>query len=177
MNINPINIKVENPEKIRQLAADVVSQAKSTHPLLEETYTRFIDEGVKAPYFAQMSLKNAEYDSYIKTADEYAKGLVDSSDYYARYKITRSSLSELDRSPIGMRLYNAMKEQAIKNITVSPDDKKAYKEAIKKSKDIMQKRIAILSGLAEGSRELVPCYSNKAIKKFTYKFLRLVNRF
>ena len=169
-------MKVENPERIRTLAQDVVRMASSSHPMLEETYTRFVNEGIETPYFAQMSLKNAEYDSYIKSADEYAKGLVDTSDYYSRYKTTRSTLSQLDHSPMGMKLYNAMKEVAIKNIKVSPNNKTAYKEAIKKAKSLMQKRIAVLAGLSEGSKDLVPCHVNKGIKKFTYRFLRVLNR-
>ena len=168
--------KVENAERIRTLAKDVVRMAGATHPMLEETYEQFVNEGIRAPYFAQFTLKNAEYDLYIKSAKEYAKNEISTADYYSKYKTTRSALSNLDKSPNGRRLYVAMKKLITDNIKVPAEEKKAYMEAVKKGKAMMLKRIAVLSGLAEGSRELVPCHLNKGIKKFTYHFLRLVNK-
>jgi hypothetical protein len=170
-------IKIENAEKIRDLANTVVRMAKCSHPMLDSTYENFVNEGIEAPYFSQLALKNAEYDSYIKSANEYAEGEISSADYYSGYKNTRSTLSRLDHSPNGTRLYVAMRKLMFDNIKVSPEEnKKAYKEALKKGKEMMQKRIAVLAGLAEGSKELVPCSCNKGIKKFTYRFLRILNR-
>ena len=177
--MNTINsgvTKIENAENIRNLARTVVRMASCSHPMLESTYENFINEGVKVPYFAQLALKKAEYDSYIQSANEYAQGDISRVDYYARYKNTRSTLSKLDHSSDGSRLYEAMRKFVVDNIKISPENKQGYKEALKKGKEMMQKRIAILSGLAEGSKDLVPCSYNKGVKKFAYRFLRLVNR-
>ena len=170
--------KVENPEKIRELAKDVVRMANAEHPMLDATYERLVDIGVKYPYFTQMALKNAEYDLYIKAADEYVNADLTKEEYLNKFKTTRENLSKLDKSATGMRLYDSMKAIGIKNVekTVSRNDKKAFKKAMDRAKKYMQMRIAVLSGLAEGSHKLVPCSANKAIKKFTYRFLRLLNR-
>lgn len=177
MKINPSRPNViENADKIRTLASDVVRMANASHPMLDETYTRFVNEAIKAPSFAQMALKNAEYDSYIKAAEDANNNIITRAECLERYKVLRSKLSEFDRSSQGMRIYNAMKEKAIEEVQISPSDTKAYKAAIKKAKSFMQKRVAVLAGLTEGSKQLVPCSCNKGIKKFTYRFLRLLNK-
>ena len=177
MEINPSRPNViENADKIRTLASDVVRMANASHPMLDETYTRFVNEAIKAPSFAKLALKNAEYDSYIKATEDANNNIISRADCLNRYSATRSKLSELERSSEGMRIYDAMREKAINDITVSPTDTKVYKAAIKNAKNRMQKKIAVLAGLAEGSKQLVPCSCNKGIKKFTYRFLRLLNK-
>ena len=169
-------IKIENGSKLKEMAKDIVRMANCDHPMLVDTYEQFVEEGVKHPTYAQMVLKNAEYDSYYKSAEDFQAGLVTQQEHLQRFKNTRGALAMLDKSFLGKRLYSAMADQAIDGVTVSPTDTKAYKKALKNAKKYMQKKISVLAGLAETSTQLTPCYVNKGIKKFTYRFMRLINR-
>ena len=174
--------KVENEEEIRQLAKDVVRMANCNHPMLEDTYLRFVDAGEKYASFAQLALKKAEYDFYIDTAKDYRDNVLSNQEFLSKYRNTSSTLSSLDRSQVGMRLYNSMKTQWFRdnpydeNRAFDSEYNKKYYEAAKNAKDVVLKRIAILAGLTEGSKTLLPCSVGKGFKKWTYRFLRLVNR-
>ena len=169
-------VKVENASKLKELATDVVRMANCDHPMLVDTYERFVEEGVKHPSYAQMTLKHAEYDAYYRSAEEFVAGNITREEHLGRFKNTRGALSMLDKSFLGMRLYSAWADQSIESVTVDPTDTKAYKKALKNAKKYMQKKISVLAGLAETSTQLTPCSVNKGIKKFTYRFLRLVNK-
>jgi len=169
-------VKVENAALLKELAEDIVRMANCDHPMLVDTYERFVEEGIKYPSFAQMTLKHAEYDSYYKSAVDFQSGLVTQQEHLQRFKNTRGALSMLDKSFLGMRLYSAWADQSIESVTVDPTDTKAYKKALKNAKKYMQKKISVLAGLAETSTQLTPCSVNKSVKKFTYRFLRLINR-
>ena len=171
MNINPTTaVKVENPELIKQLANDVVRMAAAEHPMLEKTYERLVTAGEKYPYYTQMILKNAEYDSFGKATEELKNFEITQKESWTRFKRTRSNLSALDKSETGKKLYETMQNLANKYVEAHPDDKNAAKKARK----IIHKKIAILSGLTENSKNLLPCSTNKFVKKWAYRFLRVV---
>lgn len=146
---------VKNPEQIKQLATDVVRMANAEHPMLEETYGKLVDAGINTPSYTQMTLKKAEYDSYIKAAQDLGNLEINSDEYLNKIKRTRNSLSKLERSPKGNSLFGSLKTTYPKTVL---------------------KRVAILGGLSEGHKELKPCSANKFIKKFTLRFLKFVNR-
>ena len=150
-----MNLIIKNPSQIKQLATDVVRMANAEHPMLNETYDKLVDIGIDTPSYTQMTLKKAEYDSYIKAAKDLSELEISSENYINRINRTRKSLSKMERSSKGNSLFGSIK-------TVYP------KTALK--------RIAILGGLSEGHKELIPCSANKFIKKFTLRFLKLVNR-
>lgn len=150
-----MNLKVNNAQHINQLSQDVVRMSNASHPMLEETYDRFVKVGVDTPSYTQMTLKKAEYDSYIKAAKDLANEEIGVNDYINRIKRTRTTLAKLDTSETGKKLYSAMKE-------VYP------KTALK--------RIAVLSGLSEGHAKFEHCSTGKTIKKNVYRFLKLINR-
>ena len=150
-----MDLIVRNPQEIRQLATDIVRMANAEHPMLKETYERFVDAGIENPSYAQMTLKKAEYDSYIRAAGDLQAEEIGVHDYMDRIKRTRNSLSNLERTDKGRSLFGAIR--------------KMYpKTAIK--------RVSILGGLSEGHNALQPCRANKVVKKFTYRVLRLLNR-
>lgn len=166
-----MNIKVENASKIRELAKDVVRMSNVDHPMLNSTYENLVNTGIKDPYYTQMAIKTAEYDSYIKASKDFACNEISGEEYINRFKNTRKKLSMLDKSTNGKKLYDSMKE---KYLIYANDPTK--QDLYKKGKDYMLKRIAILSGMSEGSEKLVPCKVNKGVKKWVYRFFKLVNR-
>ena len=174
--------KVENGSTIKRLARDVVRMANADHPMLKDTYTKFVEAGENAPSYALLSLKHAEYDAYAQAAKDYNSDLITREEYLTKFSNTRSKLSELERSETGLKLSRSLKNLWIKNNpfdmnnTQDKDYIKAYIETAKKAKKYALKKIAILTALTETSNTLMPCHANKRLKKITYRVLRLINR-
>lgn len=174
--------KVENGSEIKRLASDVVRMANANHPMLKDTYTKFVEAGENAPSYALLSLKHAEHDAYAQATKDYNTDLITREEYLTKFSNTRSKLSELERSETGLKLSRSLKNLWIKNNpfdmnkTQDIDYIKAYIETAKRAKKYALKKIAVLTALTETSNSLVPCHVNKRLKKITYRVLRLINR-
>ena len=155
MNVNVLNKnRVSNSQEIRELARDVVRMSGAEHPMLNDTYSRFVDAGIESPSFAQVMLKQAEMDYYTQYAKNLVEGTFVKNEFKNKIYKVRENLNGLENTFMGKMLVQAIK------------------------KDFPQtglKRLAILSSWVENSNELKPCSLNKRFKKFTYKCLKRIN--
>ena len=174
--------KVENGAEIKRLATDIVRMANADHPMLGDTFAKFVDAGENSPSYALLSLKHAEYDSYEQATKDYKEEFITQSEYLNKLSNTRKNLSKLEKSGTGLRLTHSLKTLWLKN---NPFDEtksqnanyiEAYIKTAKNAKKYALKKLAILTVLTEGSRRLIPCKTGKKLKKITYIALKLINK-
>lgn len=154
MNIQPqINTisykgKINNAEEIRSLAKDVIRMARNDHPMLQDTYTNFVNASLDNPSFGLVALRKAEFDSYKKML------LVDKltrSEVSQMAKNTKDNLAPLENGKIGMVLHDSLR--------------KFYPKTF-------YKRSAIALLLGEASHEFNPTSNRKFLKKIFAKVFK-----
>lgn len=154
MNIQPqINTisykgKINNAEEIRSLAKDVIRMARNGHPMLQDTYTNFVNASLDNPSFGLVALKKAEFDSYKKML------LVDGltrSEVSQMAKNTKDNLAPLESGKIGKMLHDSLR--------------KLYPKTF-------YKRSAIALFLGEVSNNYYPTSKHKFLKKVFAKVLK-----
>lgn len=118
---------------------------------LENCYEDFMLTGANYASYTQVALRDAEFDYYTQMLNSGRP----KSDIVDVYKNLQVDLNSLSKTPEGLNLFSRIKEQ---------------------HKSTGLKRMAIATGLSEGSNNIFPCSTNKKIKKAMYKLYKAVNK-